>query len=106
MIYIALILVAIPIGMFSLGAYLSGPRYRGKRTDHFDGKRFLNPGGVKAKGGMEVFKWMIRRKPGRWPKEVEAPWGKRPLAHYKDGIRITFVNHSTFLIQVARTSCI
>jgi L-ascorbate metabolism protein UlaG (beta-lactamase superfamily) len=96
LLFIALIiLIAVMAGVM-----ISGPKYRGPRSDHFDGSRFINPENVKAKGGMEVFKWMMNRKPGPWKENTMAEFGKRPLGHFSDGIRVTFVNHSTFLIQV------
>jgi L-ascorbate metabolism protein UlaG (beta-lactamase superfamily) len=55
---------------------------------------------VKAKGGREVFKWMLNRTRRPWTEITTENYGKRPLDHFKDGIRITFVNHSTFLVQV------
>ena len=93
-------LIAIPLIMIIVGMSVSGPRYRGPISDHFDGSRFTNPGGVKARGGMQVLKWMLNRKPGAWNEDLRENYGKHPLGHFKDGIRITFVNHSTFLIQV------
>ncbi|MGC1243472.1 MAG: MBL fold metallo-hydrolase [Chryseosolibacter sp.] len=93
-------ILAVPMIMILVGAILSGPKYRGPVTDHFDGKKFLNPQNMKAKGGMEVFRWMISRKPGPWEENFVVHQSKHPLGHFKDGIRITFVNHSTFLIQV------
>lgn len=92
--------VAVPLVMALVGISLSGPRYRGPVTDHFDGKRFRNPGNAKAKGGLEVLKWMLTRKAGAWRTGFTESYGQRPLGHFRDGIRITFVNHSTFLIQV------
>lgn len=86
--------------MLIIGALLSGPKYRGAVSDHFNGSQFLNPAGIRAKGGAELLKWMLSRKRGPWGKEVVERYGKHPLAHFKDGIRVTFVNHSTFLIQV------
>lgn len=94
------IIIAIPLSIVTIGILISGPRYKGPVSDHFDGKKFLNPKGVEAKGGMEVFKWMMQRKRGPWKRVLESSYGQRPLGHYKDGIRITFINHSTFLIQV------
>ena len=93
-------ILAIPVVIIVTGVSLSGPRYRGPKSDHFDGSRFINPGGVKAGGGWEVLKWMINRKRGRWDEEFGENYGKHPLAQFRDGIRITYVNHSTFLIQV------
>jgi L-ascorbate metabolism protein UlaG (beta-lactamase superfamily) len=91
-----LILLASPI---IVGLLLSAPTYHGPTSDHFDGKKFLNPAGVKAKGLPDVFKWMRERKPGKWEKK-NVKFGAKPLPRYDNGVRITFVNHSTFLIQV------
>ena len=96
---VVLILLAIFV-MIMIGIVLSGPKYRGSVSDHFDGSKFINPGGARAKGGREVLKWMLGRQRGLWGKEVVVMEAKHPLAHFKDGIRVTFVNHSTFLIQV------
>jgi len=82
-----------------VGYFISGPKYKGPVSDHFDGRRFINPGSIKAKGFREVLKWMVAREQGEW-KEVPAGHGEKPASHFDNGIRITFVNHSTFLIQV------
>ncbi|HET9486964.1 MAG TPA: MBL fold metallo-hydrolase [Chryseosolibacter sp.] len=94
------LIAALPLIMMLIGISISGPRYKGPASDHFDGKKFLNPENVKAKGGLEVFKWMLSRKRGPWRPNLTENYGKHPLGHFKEGIRITFVNHSTFLIQV------
>src|SRR5688572_820355 len=97
---IMVLIIVVPTAMLVVGALLSGPGYKGPVSDHFNGSKFINPGGVKAKGGLELLQWMINRKPGRWMKELSAAYGQHPLGHFRDGIRVTFVNHSTFLIQV------
>lgn len=87
--------------LFSLtGWWMSAPRYRGERSAHFDGKRFFNPEGEGAKGFYEAMKWMISgRERGEW-RRVDNPPATNPLAAPEpDKIRVTFVNHSTFLIQ-------
>ncbi len=84
----------------SVGYFISGPKYSGPVSNHFDGRRFINPGGIKAKGLTEVLKWMITRKQGEWKEVRDGQDKERPLARFEKGIRITFVNHSTFLIQV------
>jgi L-ascorbate metabolism protein UlaG (beta-lactamase superfamily) len=99
-IFILAFVLAIPIVVIVTGILLSGPRYPGPKSDHFNGSRFINPHGVKAKGGRELLKWMINRKRGRWQEQVTENYGKHPLSHFRGGIRITYVNHSTFLIQV------
>jgi hypothetical protein len=68
MIWILVVLVTIflaVVAMLTVGILISGPRYKGPVSDHFEGSRFVNPGGAKAKGGLEVFKWMFTRKLSR-----------------------------------------
>jgi L-ascorbate metabolism protein UlaG (beta-lactamase superfamily) len=72
-------------------------------SDHFDGKRFINPTlpEMHAPSLFSVLK-MIRERRGRWPDRVEnksTPRLHEPLA--LDDIAITYVNHATFLIQIA-----
>jgi L-ascorbate metabolism protein UlaG (beta-lactamase superfamily) len=93
---VILLLLSMP---FVIGMMISAPKYRGPVSDHFDGKKFFTPGGAKPHGLKEVLKWMLNRNKKEW-KELPAAPGKRPLDFFKDGIRITFVNHTTFLIQV------
>lgn len=95
------VLIAVPLAMIFAGIAISGPRYQGPANDHFDGKRFINPGGVRARGIWDVLKWMVQRRKRPWTEDLSERYGKHPLGHFKEGIRITFVNHSTFLIQAA-----
>jgi L-ascorbate metabolism protein UlaG (beta-lactamase superfamily) len=81
------------------GYFLSGPKYEGPITDHFNGKTFTNPGDRKAKGLPDVLKWMLSRKREKWQRDQHSVLGKKPLESVRAGVRITFVNHSTFLIQ-------
>lgn len=82
-----------------LGFFLSGPTYKGPVSDHFDGKRFINPTGMKAKGLTDVMQWMLKRKQGPWKERKDVPFGEKPISNSHE-LRITYVNHSTFLIQV------
>jgi L-ascorbate metabolism protein UlaG (beta-lactamase superfamily) len=92
------ILIVIAINVVAIS--LSAPRYSGPVSDHFNGKQFINPHGFKAHGLKEVFKWMLNRKRGEWTENSKPDYGPRPLAFCKEGIRITHINHTTFLIQV------
>lgn len=85
--------------MILMGYLLSGPKYQGPVSDHFDGKRFFTPGGKPAQGLGGVLQWMAKRKQGPWIKQLGLPYGKKPLPRLTNGIHITFINHSTFLIQ-------
>ena len=87
------------IGNFVVGYFLSAPKYSGPVSDHFDGKHFINPGGAKAKGFRSVFRWLFTRHPAKRI-FVNTPYGERPIDRMVNGLRITFINHSTFLIQV------
>lgn len=96
------ILAIVPILFVSIGSWLSAPKYKGPLSDHFDGKVFKNIDGVKAKGFKDVFRMLTQRpKRGPWT-EIRAIDPKpNPPSLIEDGIHITFINHSTFLIQVA-----
>jgi L-ascorbate metabolism protein UlaG (beta-lactamase superfamily) len=96
LVFLALIFASIMIVAY----FISAPVYEGPVSSNFDGKRFINPGGVKAKGLPDVLKWMRQRKPGKWDQNLSAVYGEKPVAQVAHGPRITFVNHSTFLMQV------
>ncbi len=75
------------------------PRYRGPVTDHFDGKKFINPS-VTEHGSGGLLKWLLHRDKGPWPEQPDAYVGNRPATRVEgDSLVLTFVNHSTFLIQ-------
>ncbi len=83
-----------------LGYFLSAPKYTGPVSDHFDGKKFFTPGGRPAQGMGGALQWMLTRRREPWPEHVFVHEGEKPLARNGNGLRITFINHSTFLIQV------
>lgn len=97
---ITLILILVICSPFVVGILLSAPTYDGPVSDHFNGKTFINPKGVKAQGFSGLVKWMRERTRGKWVERKNLKPGPRPLPRYDGGVRITFVNHSTFLIQV------
>ena len=99
-IIILAVILTVPLLLLFVGAYISAPRYRGPVSDHFNGSKFVNPGGMKAKGTLDVLKWMVNRNRGPWKEVSGEAYGKHPLGQFRDGVRITYVNHSTFLIQV------
>jgi L-ascorbate metabolism protein UlaG (beta-lactamase superfamily) len=61
--------------------------------------RFFNPG-VRRQGFSEFFRWITNRKPGPWPGWIPSEPGPQP-PHSVSGsdLRVTFVNHSTVLLQ-------
>lgn len=81
-----------------VGWSLSEAGHSGSVSDHFDGNTFKNQNGIAAKGPLAVFKWIMKRDAGPWSKNYETTTGPAP-APASDELVITFVNHSTFLIQ-------
>lgn len=95
-----LILFVMVVGVV-IGYLISAPRYAGPVSDHFDGNDFFTPGAPSPKGFREVIGWQLNR-------ERTQPWeafhndqpGPTPAARVPGGpIRVTFVNHSTVLLQ-------
>ncbi len=97
LLFIPIIVVLI---FFGIGFALSAPKYKGPVSDHFDGKKFFTPGGRQAQGLSGVFKWMSNRKHEPWKIQHNVSHGAKPPERVGRGSRITFVNHSSFLIQV------
>jgi L-ascorbate metabolism protein UlaG (beta-lactamase superfamily) len=82
-----------------LGYAFSGPGHQGPVSDHFDGTRFHNRPDVPHGGFGAFIKWQRTRQLGPWT-ERDAPFGPRPPARVTGGgMRVTFVNHATVLIQ-------
>lgn len=70
-------------------------------SDHFDGKKFYNPtlNGKPATNITDVFRLLQDRKT-KWPDHVENRGTPQLDGELAPGeIRITFINHATFLIQ-------
>ncbi len=80
------------------------PAYHGPPSDHFDGARFFNDPRVHQPNGGDLVHWSVTADAVTWPDWVEFPRGggpTRPPARVTgDDVRITFVNHSTLLVQM------
>jgi L-ascorbate metabolism protein UlaG (beta-lactamase superfamily) len=81
----------------------SNPYYQGPISDHFDGLRFFNPGGVEPGGFGDLLKWKLGGGRARWPHPVVSLFPPvRPDRHvFGDALRVTMVGHASMLIQVA-----
>lgn len=67
---------------------------------HFDGRRFYNPGAPQARGLLDALRWSVttRAKPSaRFIADVTPSIPPRRIEG--NGLRVTFVNHSTVLLQ-------
>lgn len=65
---------------------------------HRDG-RFFNPG-VPDHGFRQLLKWIRTRQPGDWPRWIPSSPGPKPPERVPGSdLRVTFINHSTVLLQ-------
>ena len=70
-------------------------------SDHFDGKRFFNPGaGPNLRSFREVLRWKMQPRPQPWPvHDSEVPvWTSRPVEPGQ--VAVTYVGQDTFLLQL------
>jgi L-ascorbate metabolism protein UlaG (beta-lactamase superfamily) len=125
LIWILIIILAIPIVAVIIGWAISAPRYEGAISDHFDGKQFFNPNGHNAKGVRDAAKWQTsKREKTPWSMVQDFEFGEKPATDFGNiptsqilnptsdtpsvqnafstnlsDLRVTFVGHSTVLIQ-------
>lgn len=86
-------------GAFWLRGAFSAPGYKGPESDHFDGTRFHNRESS-DQGGLDFLKWRATSVQGEWPAWVDAAPGPKPPSEVAKGPRVTWINHSTTLIQI------
>jgi L-ascorbate metabolism protein UlaG (beta-lactamase superfamily) len=84
-----------------LGWLFSAPKYRGPKSDHFDGRRFLNLEPTEHAGLGSMLKWMATRDEGPWEEWREVTPSKPPARVDGAALRVTWVNHATMLVQTA-----
>ncbi|HWW88168.1 MAG TPA: MBL fold metallo-hydrolase [Vicinamibacterales bacterium] len=72
---------------------------RMEKSDHFDGERFVNPAGVTGQPFSKVPRMLAARRTP-WPARIDEP-PRRPSDLNGSRAVITFIGHSTFLIQTA-----
>ncbi len=81
------------------------PYYQGPPSDHYDGERFFVPGNRLANGTRALLKWQLAQVRGSkqaWPRRVEnPPQPAPPMDVASGGLHVTYIGHSTVLIQVA-----
>lgn len=97
-----IVLGAIVVLVVSVGFTTSAPGYKGPASDHFNGSKFLNGEGYNEQGFVQLLKWATNRSLGEWTElsEKDIEYGKKPADRISDSTQvITYVNHSTFLIQ-------
>jgi L-ascorbate metabolism protein UlaG (beta-lactamase superfamily) len=95
-----LTLVGLAAGLVAaLGYLFSAPGYRGQASDHFDGKQFHNMKEGAHEGLGAFLRWQWTRDRGPWAERALTPGAKPPAKVDGGGLRVTFINHATMLIQ-------
>ncbi|MFZ5519960.1 MAG: MBL fold metallo-hydrolase [Pseudomonadota bacterium] len=80
---------------------MPAPSSRYPRSDHYDGRRFFNPGVHTDRGLGNLLRWQRERRPPRWPRRVDNTPYPAPLREAPAGeLHVTDIGHVTFLIQV------
>jgi L-ascorbate metabolism protein UlaG (beta-lactamase superfamily) len=71
-------------------------------SDHCDGSKFFNPGGLRDTRGLgSVVRWRMQAKPAKWPRFVPNPTFAPPPDKVAPGTAaITFIGHAIFLIRL------
>lgn len=88
-----------------MSSSLSGPAVR--RRAPFDGRRFRNLDPSGDRSVRDALKWMLNRQRVPWPQRMaNTVVPAVPSAIAPDQIAVTFIGHSTFLIQTASTTTI
>lgn len=76
--------------------------YSGPVSDHFDGKKFFNPGKERKKGFLNFLKWKLTANKIAWPEKKENKFSAKPPSRVEgDKMLVTYIGHMTFLIQTA-----
>ncbi|MEM6731422.1 MAG: MBL fold metallo-hydrolase [Myxococcota bacterium] len=90
--------LAILFTLATAGCVTSAPGFRGPVSEHFDGERFHNLAPFKDKGFFDVADAFLFEEGGDW--DERAIENSVPDARVPGGLRVTFINHSTTLIQL------
>ncbi|GAC1649435.1 MAG: MBL fold metallo-hydrolase [Gemmatimonadaceae bacterium] len=94
------IVVLVPLVIAGCAA-LEAPRYRGPRSDHFDGERFFNYERLHDNQVADAIRIGVgRHKRGRWRQWEETATDTPPARVGHGMLRVTFVNHATVLLQM------
>lgn len=98
LIFLSIIIIAIVVFIVIMQSR-TPDIYQGPVSDHFDGKIFHNLEPHKTKSFLDILRWQFSKDRVKWPEHVDnVP--HPPLSPARGlQIKLTFVNHSTFLIQ-------
>src|ERR1700722_3858924 len=81
-------------------SFFANRYYKGPKSDHFDGLRFYNPSAIHKHPFLKNIGWLLTCKRKPFPKEMKKQLSDVPPKHVKGNkLRVSFVGHSTVLIQ-------
>ncbi len=86
--------------LFIVDFLIAAPGHKGPKSDHFDGKKFGLPDQHKARSLFDIIKWGVSGDRGSWIKHDENKYQARLKPLIDNDINVTYVNHSTFLLQL------
>ena len=96
-------LVALSFAPTLVPPFLDRIYYAGPVSDHFDGRRFFNPGShdpPRMDPGRMLGRWLSTERPA-WPDHVPVQPSVPPRSVAGEEMRVTWIGHSTVLVQVA-----
>ncbi|MCW9705478.1 MBL fold metallo-hydrolase [Fodinibius salsisoli] len=104
MVWIFLGFTVLPIALFVVEQLIGAPHYSENQSNHFDGKKFVNPGELNGHHYLDVLKWWFSgNEKGPWYTFTEKDFPNNPKPDERvsgEDLKVTFVNHSTFLLQM------
>jgi L-ascorbate metabolism protein UlaG (beta-lactamase superfamily) len=68
--------------------------------EHFDGRLFFNPYAPTHKTREDIRRWQRTRQKAPWPAHIDDPSFPPPTRVGNDRLAVTFIGHSTFLLQI------
>jgi L-ascorbate metabolism protein UlaG (beta-lactamase superfamily) len=96
---LALALAALGAGLALAVMKCGCAAHRGPVSDHFDGTRFFNREGRYSR--LEMLRWFAQMETVDWPRWIEdQPQPPPPRRVGRGGLRVTYVNHATVLVQM------
>lgn len=91
------------LALFVVDKLLSAPKYDANTSNHFDGKKFINPDNAGTHSYWEVLKWWLGgNDKGNWHKIGNSNIPSFPAQRKVNPRKFhaTFINHATFLLQI------
>jgi L-ascorbate metabolism protein UlaG (beta-lactamase superfamily) len=100
-VFLLSILLLVLIGLYIRMGLIKTSSYKGAISDHFNGKEFFNLDKTyKKKSFADLLKWWFSRDRQQWPLVIKnTPHAVITPVDQSNIVRVTFVNHSTVLLQ-------